>query len=80
MTSYTVIRAESIASLVQSVNEACREGWHPLGGLVVIEDHTVSNGIAPVFYQAMVQEGQIDADQFEKRVRQVLKNELGMRI
>lgn len=61
---YTVIRAESIARLVADVNQSCQEGWHPHGDLVVMKDYTASNGIAPVFYQAMVRESQVDARAF----------------
>ena len=65
---YTVIRAESVAYLVGEVNKYCQEGWHPHGGLVVIKDHTASNGIAPVFYQSMVRESEVDARAFRTKM------------
>lgn len=67
---YTVIRAESIAGLIRDVTERCRDGWHPLGGLVVNKEHTARDGIAPVFYQALTREDPADVARIERdRIR-----------
>ena len=61
---YQVISADSIFGeygLTKKVNELCKKGWRPQGGVSVL-----SKGCSDYFYQAMVKD---DEDHFPENVK-----------
>lgn len=49
MSEYTVVKEASIFDLIDSVNEYIRQGWQPIGGILVTQDERGEE-----FFQSMI--------------------------
>ncbi len=57
MSEYQVIYSEySVEDLEESVNEAIKAGWRPIGGIAVITRRADLFSYETVYYQAMKKE------------------------
>ncbi len=53
---YNILRAGTPKHLITAVEEAIKEGWEPIGGMVVVAAGGAGNRDLPLhYYQTMVQ-------------------------
>ena len=56
MPEYIIVEARSKDELLRNVNEACRNGFRPVGSFVIIEHSSIEYGCPDLWLQPMYKE------------------------